>query len=144
MNEDYLDYDAGDFDEVIDDEDELSCDNCGPWCDSWGGDGLCMREIEAQTKMRKEYEKNHIRKAKCPICGKELTEYDVYAGSKPEPWTWNAGWYYPILAIEVMGALWLKKDVIHGKDQVFHVWIEWGTGKEERLLRYLTEKEARP
>ena len=122
-------------------EEEYSCDNCGSWCPEWGGDGLCMLEIEEQSKMRKEYEENHTRKGKCPICGKELDEYDIYAG-EAEPFTWSAGWYYPILGIEVLGPLWLNKGVIHGKDGIFHVWIEWGTGKQERLLHYLTKEEA--
>jgi hypothetical protein len=27
---------------------EYNCDNCGIWCDSWGGDGLCLAQIEAE------------------------------------------------------------------------------------------------
>jgi len=126
----------------LEEEWEDPCSNCGPHCPDWGGDGICMLEIEAQTKMRKEYEEKHIRKSKCPVCGKELTEYDVFASGEAEPWVWNAGWYYPILGIEVLGALWLNKGIIHSKERVFHVWIEWGTGKEERLLKYLTKEEA--
>jgi hypothetical protein len=33
-----------------------SCDNCGPWCPEWGGDGLCMIAIRS---MAEEYEREH-------------------------------------------------------------------------------------
>lgn len=139
--DDWEDYD--DWEEYEDDWDD-PCSNCGPWCPHWGGDGLCMVEIEAQAEMRKEYEVQHVRDSKCPVCGKKMKEYDIYAGTEAKPWLWSAGWYYPILGIEVLGPLWLNKDVIHGEGRVFHVWIEWGSGREERLLRYLTKEEAEP
>jgi hypothetical protein len=121
------------------DEDELSCDNCGPWCPDWGGDGLCMVAIEEQARQRDEYVKKHVRDARCPVCGAALREYDVYSGDG-KPWTWSAGFYDPMIAVmDVLGPMWLNKGVFHSKDRVHHVWIEWGAGREERLLRYLEE-----
>lgn len=87
------------------------------------------------------YEAHHVRKSRCPVCGQELTEYDIYAGGEKRPWVWSAGWFHPILGIEVMGALWLNKGIVHSMDDVHHVWIEWGTGREDRLLRYIGDEE---
>ena len=56
--------------------DELSCDNCGPWCEYWAGDGLCELEAQRFANQIEEYEKNHHRTAKCPVCGAELEEFD--------------------------------------------------------------------
>lgn len=33
-----------------------SCNQCGPWCSEWGGDGLCMIAIRS---MAEEYEREH-------------------------------------------------------------------------------------
>lgn len=122
-------------------DDYEDCGNCSPWCPHWGGDGLCMIAIEEQTRQREEYLKLHTRTSRCPVCGTELTEYDVYAG-EGEPWTWSAGFYDPMIAVmDVMGPLWLNKGVLHSQGKVHHVWIEWGSCRDERLLRYL---EANP
>ena len=135
----YLDEDEPwmDIDDYEDIEEDEDCDTCGPWCPEWGGDELCMIAIEEQTRQREEYLKRHTRAATCPVCGAELTEYDVYAGDN-EPWTWSAGFYDPMIAVmDVMGPLWLNKGILHSQGRVHHVWIEWGTGRDERLLRYL-------
>ncbi|MFH2111740.1 MAG: hypothetical protein ABIJ47_10840 [Candidatus Bathyarchaeota archaeon] len=119
------------------DEEDLGCGSCGPWCPEWGGDGLCMLAIMEQARQREEYLQLHTRIAACPVCGTSLKEYDVYSGDR-EPWTWSLGFYDPMIAaMDVMGPLWLNKGVLHSQGSVYHIWIEWGTGREERLLRYL-------
>ena len=78
-----------DWDEA--EADPHSCDNCGPWCPEWGGDGLCMIAIRhmAEEYEAEEYERKHplaaavwrlcaslsavlseILPARCPDCGK--------------------------------------------------------------------------
>jgi len=129
----YNDYYEDDYEDESDDP----CDNCGPSCRYWMGDGLCELVIEEQARQREEYEK-HIRMSKCPVCGKELQEFDI--PNSDQLWIWSAK-YDPTIALEVYGPIWLKKGEIHAQGQVHHVWIEWGTGVEERLIRLLG-KEA--
>ena len=68
---------------------DLPCEHgyCGPECPYWMGDGLCELAIEEQARETEDYEKKHHRKAKCPVCGKELDEYDVKADKL---WVWDA------------------------------------------------------
>ena len=117
-------------------DDELSCDSCGPWCEYWVGDGLCELVIQEQTRQMEEYEREHHRTAKCPVCGEELEEFDVKAN---EIWVWDPSWYDPMIALDVYGPMWLRKDVIHQKEGVYHVWIEFGDGRKERLIRLIRE-----
>ena len=51
------DFYPDDWDE--EEADPFSCDNCGPWCPEWGGDGLCMVAIRA---MAEEYEREQASK----------------------------------------------------------------------------------
>jgi hypothetical protein len=40
----------GDWDEEEEEERGFSCDQCGPWCPDWGGDGLCMLAIRSMAE----------------------------------------------------------------------------------------------
>ena len=71
-----------------DEEEErgFSCDQCGPWCPDWGGDGLCMLAIRSMAEDEREQHPlamiawrvrsfsarvlDRIRFARCPDCGK--------------------------------------------------------------------------
>ena len=116
-------------------ESDDPCDSCGPHCPEWGGDGLCMIVIKEQTRQRRDYKRKHVGERNCPICGKRLKRFDCV--NVNELWTWCPDPYDPIIAIDVLGPLWLNKGEIHHKGNLYHVWIEWGTGKEERLIRLL-------
>ena len=50
-------------DELYDDYnpcDDDPCSHCGIWCDHWGGDGLCLLQIEQQAMEDEEYHKNYL------------------------------------------------------------------------------------
>lgn len=119
-------------------ESDDPCDNCGPWCNEWGGDGLCMLVINEQARQRREYDRKHTGTRKCPICKKKLKRYDCL--NVDSLWSWSLDPYDPMIAIDVLGPLWLNKGEIHHKGNLYHVWIEWGSGKEERLIRLLPRK----
>lgn len=139
FNEFYGGYDEENAEDIEDElEDELSCDNCGPWCEEWMGDGLCNLVIKEQTRQSAEYNRKHTGERNCPICKKRLKRYDCV--NVNELWTWCPDPYDPIIALNVLGPIWLKKGEIHHKGNLYHVWIEWGDGKEERLIRLLPKK----
>ena len=121
-----------------DPEDEFSCDNCGPWCDDWMGDGLCRVDIEEYARQAEDYKKRHTRVAECPICHQELPEHDVL-GVK-ELWVWKPAFYDARIAIfDVYGALWLKKGEVHHHGNMYHIWVEWGDGRKESLVRLMPD-----
>jgi len=140
MSED--DYYGDEFEEEpeADWESDDPCDNCGPWCPDWGGDGLCMLVIKEQARQRSDYNRRHTGERKCPICKVKLKRFDVVGVD--ELWVWSPEYYDPIIAIDVLGPLWLNKGEIHHKGNLYHVWIEWGTGKEERLIRLLPRADG--
>ena len=113
-------------------DDEYPCHNCGPWCPHWLGDGICELVVEEQARQWEEYMKKHKRKAKCPVCGKELEEYDVKA---QKLWTWDIGWYDPLIALHIYGPYDIEKGVIHSKGNVYHIWV--GDKKNQKLIRLI-------
>lgn len=133
---DYNPYYDDDFDDPSDGWDDDPCEHCGPWCDDWEGDGLCGAVMRAQRRQSIEYEKLHIRLSTCPICGKPLNEYDIPSNDL-ELWTFCPERYDPIVILPILGPMWLKKGELHHKDNLYHVWIEWGDGIKESLLRYI-------
>ena len=144
MSEDYPEWyeeyeDEEDFDPFTEalESGDLPCEYgaCGPECPYWLGDGLCKIVIEEQSRQFEDYHKKHVRKAKCPVCGAELTEYDVQAD---ELWVWNPAWYDPIIALEVYSAYSVPKGVIHGSGNVFHIWV--GEEKNQRLIKLIKEE----
>ena len=142
----YEDEDDGDYvseypdDDMWDEDDawrddEPSCDNCGPWCGHWGGDGLCMLAIEQEAAMSYEYDVNFVtEKVSCPVCGKPLTQYEIPVD---EIWTWPGDFYPPMKAIEIMGILDTPKAIICQYQQtsgdIFHV-IIGGSPPVEKLI----------
>ncbi len=57
---DYPEDDWIGIDEEYESWDDDPCDRCGPWCEHWGGDGLCMLAIEQQAKETKEFEMKYV------------------------------------------------------------------------------------
>ena len=118
---------------------DLPCEHgyCGPECPYWMGDGLCELAIEEQARETEDYEKKHHRKAKCPVCGKELDEYDVKADKL---WVWDAGWYNPLIGLAIYGPMGVPKGVIHSKDNVYHIYVGEGENRNEKLVRLIGRK----
>lgn len=133
-------YDTGEYwdDDSYEDDDELSCDNCGMWCDHWMGDGLCELAIKEQERQAADYKRRHTGERCCPICKTKLKRYDCVGVD--ELWTWNPEQYDAMIAIEILGPMSLNKGEVHHKGNLYHVWIEWGTGKRECLIRLLPKE----
>jgi hypothetical protein len=133
--DDYYDLEAeayAPYDDEWDDEDDWGdpCSRCGPWCDSWLGDGLCELEIDYQARCQEFYDKHYVFKdQKCPICGKALTLYKVPG----DLWTWPGDWLTPMIALDIYAVYDCPKGVVHsfGKD-FHHVWI--GSAKPRECL----------
>jgi hypothetical protein len=98
------------------------------------GDGLCELVIEEQARETKEYEEKHHRKSRCPICGKELDEYDVKADKL---WVWDSDWYNPLIALSIYGPIGVPKGVIHSKGNVYHIYVGDGENRNEKLVRLI-------
>ncbi len=111
------------------------CDHCGPHCGHWGGDGLCMLEIEELARQHEEYEKRYYRQAAiCPVCRHRLPRYDI---ETDELWVWPGGWYSPIIGLEIYAAYGMPKGEIHRAGNVCHIWIGEGEARHEKLVRLL-------
>ena len=148
MSEDYEEDEWFDWDEDYEEDldpvtaalesGDLPCEYgyCGPECPHWLGDHLCELVIERQTEQFLDYRKRHVRKAKCPVCGAELTMYDVQAD---ELWIWNPAWYDPMIALEVYGPYGIPKGVIHSKGDVYHIWV--GEEKNQKLIKLIKKGE---
>lgn len=121
-----------------DDDDELM--GCGPWCGScWGGDGICMQELEAMAEEGADYETNHVQHdVPCPVCGKQLTQYDV---ETDKLWVWPGGWYSTYIALNVYAVYDCPKGEIHQQEGVYHIWIGEGDYRREQLIRLLGEPQ---
>jgi len=126
------------YDDWEDDYDEDPCSKCGPWCEQWGGDNLCMLEIEEQARQGEEFEKRHVSISKCPVCGKVLKQFSIPAD---ELWIWPGEWpndpnryYTPMIALfEVYGAIYTPKGVFHSDGNIHHIWT--GDKDNQKLIR---------
>jgi hypothetical protein len=116
------------------------CDHCGPWCDDWGGDGLCMLVIKEQARQRAEYDRKHTGERNCPICKKRMPRFDCLNVDKL--WEWSLEPYDPMIGLEVLGPQWLDKGELHHKDNLYHVWIGEGEHRKEILLRLIPRKSS--
>ena len=123
-------------DELYDDYnpcDDDPCSHCGIWCDHWGGDGLCLLQIEQQAMEDEEYHKNYLTEnVPCPVCGKYLNQYEI---PTDKLWTWPGGFYNPMIALEIYSAYGVAKGEVHHKNNVYHVWIGDGKYREEKLIK---------
>jgi hypothetical protein len=134
------DWDEEEWDEEGEDwdsEEESDCPyetgfNCDPDCPYWGGDGICEIAIQEQVENGKEYREKHVYQTKCPVCGRELTCYEVLAD---ELWTWNPGWHDPLIALEIYGPADMAKGVVHSSGNIYHIWV--GEPRNEKLVKLI-------
>lgn len=143
MSDDY--YDDPDYDDFEDPDDwdiDDMCDHCGPWCEHWGGDGLCMLVLQEQGRQRKHYHENHVRDSTCPVCGAELEEYDVYSRDG-ELWSWNPEFYDVMIGLEVYTPYFVPKGELHHEGDVYHVWMGTDENRTEKLIKVLRELPPR-
>lgn len=127
---DYTDWDEDDWDE--DDWDD-PCDRCGPWCEHWGGDGLCVLALEQFAAEREEFEKYVFERRTCPVCGVELIEYQI---TVDKLWQWP-GDINPIIGLEIYAALGTPKGELHRAGPLCHIWVGEGEYRQEKLIRLL-------
>lgn len=124
-------------DEFWEDDDfeyELSCDNCGPWCEHWGGDGLCMLAIVAQAAESDHYHDNFVTEdAVCPGCNKKLTMYEI---PTDKLWVWPGDFYNPMIALEIFAVYDASKGEVHPREgKTHHIWVGQGPGARECLIK---------
>lgn len=127
-------------DELVEDDDEDYCDHCGPWCEHWGGDGLCELILEEQARQAEEFERLYVEKdTRCPVCGQVLICYSI---PTDELWTWPGDFYNPIIALEIYAIYGAPKDELHRSGNLVHIWIGEGQYREEKLVRLTGNKKV--
>lgn len=128
------DYDLDGYYNDWEDEEEASgdpCSHCGPWCDEWVGDGLCMIAISEQARQDEEYHAIFVTEnVPCPICGKLLTVYRIPVDKL---WTWPGDFYNPLIALRIYSAYDALKGEFHRKDNLCHIWT--GDMGNDRLVK---------
>lgn len=128
-------YDDEDFDEGYDDYADDPCRHCGPSCDEWGGDGICMVEIREQARQDEEYTKYYVHESvHCPNCGKELTMFDI---PMDELWLWPGDFYNFFIPLSIYAVYDVPKGELHRFENTVHVWIGVGENRHEKLIRLL-------
>jgi len=127
------------FEDYEDAEDYYSCDNCGPWCPHWGGDGLCELEIEAFAKEHEDFEKKYKSQRLCPVCNESLECWQI--PDVDTLWQWSAQ-HHPLIGLEIYRAYGVPKGVVHSKGNIYHVWIGEGEYREEKLIQPLGKQEV--
>jgi hypothetical protein len=128
-------YDDWTYDEYDweDEADEFSCDNCGPWCLEWGGDGLCMAAIRQQAADDEDYCDRYVTEGvPCPVCGKELVQYAIPVD---ELWIWPGDFYNPMVALGIYAFYDAPKGEIHRSNGVCHIWVGDGEYRQEKLIK---------
>lgn len=114
---------------------ELSCDNCGPWCEHWAGDGLCMLAIEQQAAEWDDYYAKYVTKnVHCPVCGAKLT---MYAIPTDKLWTWPGHFYNPMIALDIFCVYDAPKGEIHNCAGIHHIWTGTGKLRQEKLIHLI-------
>lgn len=108
------------YDDRYDDEDEVgddwknACDRCGPWCEHWGGDGLCELVLDQMAREDDEFYKRYVSEGiGCPVCGMSLTEYRIPVDKL---WLWPGGFYNPMIALDIYLVMDASKGEIHGME----------------------------
>ena len=125
--------------------DEEECDDwdslpCSPWkCgDCWGGDNICMKEIEYQRQQDEEWQQYHVTEnVPCPVCNKCLTSYWIPG---QELWTWSAEFFNIFIALEVYAVMDAPKGLLHSHGNLHHIWVGEGECREEKLVDNGKEK----
>lgn len=114
----------------------MRCGEC------WGGDGICMREIEAQQAQDEAFQQRHVLvDTPCPGCQVALTRYDI---PTTELWVWPGTWpgeeyYSPMIALNIFGVYDMPKGEVHepvdGRAHTFHhIWVGTGEHRSEALI----------
>jgi len=120
--EDY--YYEGDVDADFYDDDP--CLHCGPHCQHWGGDNLCMLEIERQVQVQIEFEERYVSDITCPVCSVETKQVALPTAGL---WVWPGDWDFGgevMIALRLFGTIWSDKYIKHiWEDEsyrYYHVW----------------------
>jgi hypothetical protein len=123
----WVDYDDGD-----------PCRHCGPHCPEWGGDGLCMVEIRALSEEADDFTKRFVTENyTCPVCGKGLTLYSIPVDTL---WEWPGGFYNPMIALDIYGALGVPKGELHRDGNLVHIWVGEGEYRSEKLVQLMADR----
>lgn len=143
-----------DYDDDYDDweEDEYDDGICTPGkCgECWGGDGICMAEIEQMAKQAEEFEKKYVsHNVGCPHCAALLTQYQI---PTDQLWVWPGEWpggvyYSPMIALDIFAIYGAPKGEVHppvdGRFYRFHhIWVGEGEYRSEKLIMLNLTKEA--
>jgi len=130
--DEYWDIDEGsswydEEDEYLESQDP--CDNCGPWCEHWGGDGLCLLAIEQQQKEWEKFEREFYSIQRCPVCGKTLEQWEIPVNKL---WVFP-GEFNPMIGLSIYGAYDIPKSIIHIDRNVYHIWV--GQKYNQKLIK---------
>lgn len=133
---DYADddyYGCPDENEPWEDEDDGDpCSECGPHCQYWGGDGLCMLEINYLAACHQFYEEHYqLELQRCPICGQYLTLYKIPID---QLWQWPGDWLTPMIALNIYAVYDAPKGVVHSAGDLHHIWVGEGEFRRECLI----------
>lgn len=142
--DDYFWYDEEEEDDDDDDDENWGdpCSRCGPWCEHWAGDGLCMLAIEQQAQEAERFEKKYVTEnVDCPHCGKGLTRYQI---PTDRLWVWPGEWpggeyYNPMIALDIFAVMDTPKGEVHppldGRFyRFYHIWVGEGEFRRESLI----------
>lgn len=135
-----------DYDWDDDDWDEWSSacspSRCG---ECWGGDGICMLEIEQLAAEQEEFERHYVQPAvPCPHCGAVLTQYRI---STTRLWTWPGDFYSPMIALNIFAVYDAPKGEVHEPSEshyhrFHHIWV--GTGEMRRECLIMLDRGEEP
>lgn len=134
------DYDPNELYESImpSDEDDYNDDpcfhGCHYTCEHWGGDGICMLEVEELARQDQEYQEKYVTQTSCPVCQQALTQYAI---PTDEIWHWPGNFYSPIIAVSIFCVLDVPKGVLHSQDNIHHIWIGEGEFRTEKLIHLM-------
>lgn len=138
-DDDSDDWDPDDNDETWALEDN-PCDHCGPRCKNWGGDGLCMLQINALADESQDFEENFVKdNQECPICHKKLTQYEIPTDNL---WEWPGDFYNSIIALNIYAVMDAPKGEIHHSENLYHIYVGDGEYREEKLILLTGDNHA--
>ncbi len=115
---------------------------CG---DCWGGDGICMLEIEQLAAEQEDFEQHYMQRAvQCPHCGAVLTQYQI---PTTQLWTWPGGFYSPMIALDIFAVYDAPKGEVHepvtGRFyNLHHIWVGIGEHRRECLIMLALGEES--
>jgi len=140
MNE-YDDYDEYNDDDADPNDYGDPCDPCDMSCEHWGGDGICLLEIDIQEQEEEAYLSKYSRKnTRCPICGNYMTQYHI---PTDRLWVWPGGkWEFAgsaMLGVMVYGAYDCPKGILckwsRGEYIYYHIWV--GAIDNQKFIKLL-------